>query len=175
MQIVKGHPYFKVRSFSTVREMLWQSVDLYHDQVAFRYREQPAGELQTKTYGAFKKDIQALGSALLGLGLGNCRLAVIGENSYAWCLVHAATICGAGTIVPLDRLLPAEEIISLLDRGEVDAVFYDPSFHGTMIDLHRNLYPAGGHGCDCLALPPQLLRLALPFRRIAGILCQDRP
>lgn len=133
MQIVKGHPYFKVRSFSTVREMLWQSVDLYHDQVAFRYREQPAGELQTKTYGAFKKDIQALGSALLGLGLGNCRLAVIGENSYAWCLVHAATICGAGTIVPLDRLLPAEEIISLLDRGEVDAVFYDPSFHGTMI------------------------------------------
>ncbi len=133
MQTMKGHPYFKIRSFSTLREMLWQSVDLYQDKIAFSYREQPGSELLSKTYGEFKQDILALGTALQTLGLANSRLAIVGENSYAWCLSHATTICGVGVAVPLDRLLPGEEIISLLDRGDVDAVFYDPSFHATLM------------------------------------------
>jgi long-chain acyl-CoA synthetase len=133
MQIMKGHPYFKIRSFATLREMLWQSVDLYQEKVAFRYREQPGGDLLVKTYGEFKREIQNLGTALQALGLKDCRLAVVGENSYAWCLAHATMVCGAGVAVPLDRMLPAEEIISLLDRGNVDVVFYDPSFHAALM------------------------------------------
>ena len=71
-------------------------------------------------------------SAPARLGFGGHRLAVIGENSYVWCLAHAAVVNGVGTIVPLDRLLPEDEMLGLLDRGEVDAVFYDAPFHAAM-------------------------------------------
>lgn len=137
MQIIKGRSHFKVREFADLREMLRQSVDLYRDKVAFRFREQPGGEPQTRTYAALAHDIEALGTALLAMGLGGRRLAIIGENSYQWCVAHAAVVTGVGIAVPLDRMLPAAEVIQLLDRGEVDAIFYDPSFHAALLAASR--------------------------------------
>jgi long-chain acyl-CoA synthetase len=80
-----------------------------------------------------------LGTALLNRGLAGKRLAVIGENSYAWCLAFTAIVNGVGTAVPLDRLLPADEIINLLGRGEVDAVFCDAAFLPVMEQAARLL------------------------------------
>ena len=132
MQYATGSQYFATREFEDLREMLDQSTALYRDRVAFRYRSLPGEAVLTRTYGEFAADRAALGTALLTLGLGQKRLAIIGENSYAWCLSHATTLSGLGVTVPLDRLLPAEEVIALLKRGLVDAVFYDPSFHETL-------------------------------------------
>ncbi|MDD2533558.1 MAG: AMP-binding protein [Eubacteriales bacterium] len=132
MQIFKGKPYFPVRHFSTIREMILQSVERYGDRTAFRYRETVNGPILARTYTQFEQNIQQLGTALMAIGLGTGRLAVIGENSYAWCVAHATVVGGVGVVVPLDRLLPADEIFQLLERGEVDAVLYDPAFHDTL-------------------------------------------
>lgn len=133
MQYATGTGYFATRPFDDLREMLSQSTRLFKDQIAFRYRSLPGGNVLERTYRQFADDRAFLGTALLELGLSQRRLAIIGENSYAWCLAHATTISGIGVTVPLDRLLPQEEIISLLERGEVDAIFYDPSFHDTLM------------------------------------------
>ena len=93
---------------------------------------EPGQDPVTRTYRQFCADWKALGSLLLQLGLAGNRIAVIGENSYAWAVVHTAVLNGVGVSVPLDRMLPGDEIITLLERGEVTAVFYDASFQGIM-------------------------------------------
>jgi len=132
MQILHGQTYFQTRSFATLREMIAQSSTLYADRPAFRFRNQIDEPLSVRTYADFWREINQLGTALLALGLSGKRIAIIGENSYAWCLMHAAVVCGVGVVVPLDRLLPDSEILASLARGEVDAVCYDPSFLSCM-------------------------------------------
>ncbi|NTV89555.1 MAG: long-chain fatty acid--CoA ligase, partial [Clostridiales bacterium] len=67
------------------------------------------------------------GTSLLELGLNVKRIAVIGENRYEWVTAYMATVCGVGTIVPLDRELPENEIESLLSRARVNALFFSGS------------------------------------------------
>jgi len=130
---MQSETYFKVRAFSDLRQMLRQSVALYGNLPAFRYREQPDGEVIKRTYREVGEDTDALGTALLGLGLADENIAIIGENSYRWSISHLAIINGVGISVPLDRLLKADEILPLLERGKVSAVIFDQSYTDTMI------------------------------------------
>lgn len=132
MQIIQGRSYNQVRPFTSLREMLGQSAGLYGTLPAFRYRDNLNSQLISRSYLELQADCQALGTVLLKQGLTGCRLAIVGENSYQWCLAHLSVINGTGVSVPLDRLLPEDELLALLDRGEVDAVFYDASFHDAM-------------------------------------------
>ncbi len=132
MQTVQGTFFYPVKTFATLRDMLVESERRFGGQDAFRFRLEPGQEPVTRTFSQFNADWRALGSALTGLGLGGSRIAVIGENSYFWSVVHTAVLNGVGVSVPLDRLLPGDEIIALLERGEVSAVFYDAAFQGIM-------------------------------------------
>ncbi len=132
MQTIKGRCHHQVRSFSTLREMLDQCVERYGSRPAFQFRTSLKEPPVSRSYSQFSADTEALGTALLKLGLASCRVAIVGENSYQWCLAHVAVINGVGVSVPLDRLLPEDELLALLERGEADAVLYDASFHSAM-------------------------------------------
>jgi len=136
MQVLESKPLFTVRPFSDLKEMFRQSVSLYGNLPAFRFREDPKGEIIRRTYREVGADVDAFGTALLSLGLADRNIAVIGENSYRWCVAHLAIVNGIGISVPLDRLLPQEEILSLLERGHVSAVVFDGSFMETMKKAH---------------------------------------
>jgi long-chain acyl-CoA synthetase len=126
--------YFKIRAFKDLREMFVQSVALYGNLPAFRFREDPKGEVIRRTYREVGSDVDALGTALMSMGLADSKIAIIGENSYRWCVAHLAVVNGVGVSVPLDRLLKADEILSLLERGKVSTVFFDGSFLDVMKD-----------------------------------------
>ncbi|NLM79342.1 MAG: AMP-binding protein, partial [Ruminococcaceae bacterium] len=132
MQIIRGAQYFKVRPFTTLREMLDQSAALFADKVAFRFRNKPGEQPREVTYATYRTDIDALGQALCHLGLQQRRIAVVGDNSYAWCLAFSSIVCGAGTAVPLDRQLPVDEMTGLLQRSRAEVIFYDPAFHDAL-------------------------------------------
>lgn len=132
MQIVQGKQYFEIRKFNDLREMFRQSMEIYGDQKAFIYRKTPKDLPESRTYKEFYQETRAFGTAMTASGLKNKKIAVIGENSYSWCLAHFSILCGTGVSVPLDRLLPEDEILSLLERGEVSAVVFDGAFYGTM-------------------------------------------
>ncbi|MCK9252199.1 MAG: AMP-binding protein [Clostridiales bacterium] len=139
MQVVKGRFFYPIRPFKNLREMILQSGQIYGQLDAFRFRDDPSAEPRTKSYQSFIDDFQALGTVLLHLGFGGKRISVIGENAYNWSVTHTAVLNGVGVSVPLDRLLPEKEIIMLLERGGVSAVFYDASFHDIMLKACRQL------------------------------------
>ncbi len=132
MQIMTSETYYKVRPFSNLREMIQQSVALYGNLPAFRFRDTPNGEILHRTYRELGADVDAFGTALMSLGLKDQKIAIIGDNSYRWCISHLAVVNGVGISVPLDKLLKKEEIVSLLERAQVSAAIFDPSFADIM-------------------------------------------
>ncbi|NLB10347.1 MAG: AMP-binding protein [Clostridiaceae bacterium] len=100
-----------------------------------RYRINPRDEAVTVKYRQMEADILALQYALRGLGVEDGKIAVIGENSYFWMLAYLAAVMGAGTIIPLDRMLKGAEIAPLVKRSEVEMIFYDASYHETIVGI----------------------------------------
>lgn len=132
MQTYAGKRYFQGRQFKTLMEMYRQNVELYGDLFAYRFHRTPDGPEETRTYRKFVQDIEAFGTALVGMGLKGGHIAVIGENRYEWAVAHTAVINGVGVSVPLDRMLPVNEVADLLVRGEAVAMVFAPKFLGMM-------------------------------------------
>ncbi len=57
------------------------------------------------------------------MGLKGKKIAVIGENRYEWEIAYLSIVCGTGIVVPLDKSLPENELNTLIDTSEVDAIF----------------------------------------------------
>ena len=76
-----------------------------------------------------KRDmINCLGTALISLGLKGKRIGVIGENRYEWELAYLSVVCGVGIVVPMDKSLPANELEEVIERSEVEAIFYSNKY-----------------------------------------------
>ena len=108
---------------SNLKDMLNKTKNIYGDGIAYKIR---AGENKFKTYShkEVREMVDALGTALIDIGLKDKRIAVIGDNCMEWELAYLASVCGTGTIVPLDKSLPEKELESLIERSEVEAIFY---------------------------------------------------
>jgi long-chain acyl-CoA synthetase len=116
-------PNREVRRIRDFKDMLQQSVELYPENEAF-YLKTNDGTYKGIKYREFKKEVDALGTALVDLGLKGKFVAVIGENRYEWCLTYLAVANGVGVIVPLDRELPVEEVENLLVRSHASAIVF---------------------------------------------------
>jgi len=121
---MKNFPLYKVRPIRDLRDMLNSSVSLFKDRPAFWVKSKTSGKYEPITYGRLKEDVDALGTALIDLGLKGKRIALIGENRYEWAISYLATVTGVGIIIPLDRELPENEIESLLERSSANAIIF---------------------------------------------------
>ncbi len=139
MQVLKGKFHYAVETHTDLRAMLVASEEKYGEKTAFRFRQNPGAEPETRTYKQFSGDCRALGTSLTHLGLAGERIAVIGENSYGWAVTHTTVLNGVGVSVPLDRLLPPDEIFNLLERSGAVAIFYDSTFHAEMMRASERL------------------------------------
>lgn len=83
-------------------------------------------------YSEYINEVEALGTALISIGLKDKRIGIISENRYEWEEAYLSVTCGTGIVVPLDRALPETEIISLIERSEMDAIFYSSKYDETM-------------------------------------------
>ena len=116
-------PLYKVREFHTFRELLSQSMGHYGSSPAFKLKNS-VGQIVDVSYDEFHDDVYSLGTALLSLGLKDCRIAVAGANSYKWCMSYMAVVCGAGVVVPTDKELPFADIRSILEVSESKALIF---------------------------------------------------
>ena len=128
-------PLYKVKKITDLKDMINKSVEKFSDRPAYVFKTEKKGEFKEITYKQLKNDIDSLGTALINLGLEGKRVAVIGENRYEWGVTYLAVVNGTGTIVPLDKALPANEIESLIIRSGVEAIVYSNKYNEIMNDL----------------------------------------
>ncbi len=125
--------YYEVREVKNLKELLNQTVDLYGDNPAFKlkkrmYKKDEKVEFNIITYKEFKNEIDYFGTALNSMGLQEERIALISKNRYEWTSVYYAVTTGNKVIVPLDKALPDNEIISLAGRSEAKAIVFEEKY-----------------------------------------------
>ena len=136
---MKDKPLYEVRKITNLRDMIEQSAKLYSDKPAFLMKEKGKPDYVPVSYRKFKEDIDALGTALVSLGLSGKKIALIGENRYEWATSYLAVCNGTGIIVPLDKELPQNEIEICLLRSHADAIIFSGAVSKNIENILKNI------------------------------------
>ena len=110
-----------------LKDMLNKTGKLYAKRPAYKIKLEN-GKYKTYTHSEVRDMINNLGTALINLGLKGKRIAVIGENRYEWEIAYLSIVCGTGIVVPLDKSLPANELELLIERSDIEAIFYTKKY-----------------------------------------------
>lgn len=127
---------YEYTKITNLKDMLEKSGRKYADNIAYQIKIEE-GKYQNITHREIRERIDALGTALIDMGLKGKRIAVIGENRWEWEVAYLAIVCGTGVVVPLDKSLPENELKSLIERSEVEAIFYSQKYE-TILENAKN-------------------------------------
>jgi long-chain acyl-CoA synthetase len=120
------HPYHEIRD---LKDMLDQAAESYPDNVAFLTKPVKGQPYFPVSYKQYHADVEAVGTMLLELGFGpDSRLAIVAESRYEWYVSYLAGMNGAATMVPIDKELHSEELLSLFNRSYCDGIIYSPQY-----------------------------------------------
>jgi len=137
--IYGGRDFYAVREVSTIRDMFDSSCELYADKEVILYKKKHGEPYTEVKYIELQEDVYALGTAFIKHGLKDKRIAVMSSTRYEWAITYLATVCGTGTIVPIDKELPPEEIAYIKSVSEFNAIVHskkeDAKLEGLTSDI----------------------------------------
>lgn len=113
----------EVRKITSIKELLNLAEQEDGEKIAFQYKEKN-DEIVEITYKQFKKDTEELGTALANINMHDKHIAVIGDNSYKWLTVYLTVLKSTGVLIPVDKELTAEGIITVLQHSDSEVLFY---------------------------------------------------
>ncbi len=129
---------YDVPTITSIQDMVLRSARVHGDRLALEdLKDTPIPRL---TYGALLKKILKLGTALIGLGLKpRSHIAIISENRTQWSLAYLTGMCFDYVMVPIDRNLPANEILNIIHESEAVAIFYSEALEPMMAESRGSL------------------------------------
>lgn len=120
--------YRDIRPIIDLKQMMESSVELYGDNVAFHVKDRVGGPYRGITFSQAKVDMDALGTALISMGLKGKSISIIGDNRYEWAISYLGVVCGTGVVVPLDKELGASELEQLIKEADVECIIYSKKY-----------------------------------------------
>lgn len=126
---------YPTREVTDLKDMVVSSTSLFPDKAAYLVKDKKAAAFVPITYRKVKGDLDALGTQMIEMGLKGKKVAVMGETSYYWILTYLTVVCGVGVIVPLDKNLPQNELLGLLERSGASALVYSDKMRSTLKPL----------------------------------------
>lgn len=120
--------YKESRPIIDLKHMIETSAEIYSENIAFYEKKKKGEPYEGTTYKTMLENVNAVGTALIDLGLKDKRVAIIGANSSRWAVSYLGTVCGTGVAVPLDKELPASTLEDLIKQSEASAVIYDKKY-----------------------------------------------
>jgi len=112
---------------TNLKEMLLKTKKLYGERIAYKIKIEK-DKYKTITHNEVRDNIDGLGTALIDMGLKDKRIGVIGPNRYEWEISYLSVVCGVGVVVPFDKSLPPNELVSVIERSEVEAIFFSEGY-----------------------------------------------
>ncbi len=119
--------------------LLEDTVEKYPSLAAVRWMDKK--EIPEKTYKELDSDRKKVTNALLKRGFEGKQIAMIGTSSYEWIASYFGIVSGKMTAVPLDPVLPGEELCDLINRSDSEALFIAPRL-ASLIDEVKEKCPA---------------------------------
>jgi len=126
----------EILEITDLKDMLKKTEKLYENRPAYKIRQKQGYKIIT--HKELREMVNALGTQLIELGLKGKRIAIIGENRYEWQIAYLSVVCGTGTVVPLDKSLPENEIKRLIQRADVEAIFYSEKYEEQLQKIFKS-------------------------------------
>lgn len=121
------------RMLSDLQEFVFEINKVYKDRIAYRYLS--SDKIVDKTFAELAKDVFAMATYFQDFGLKGDRIAIIGGTSYPWIVTFLASSVSGNVVIPIDKMLPQEEILNLISVGEAKYVFVSEEFEPWMKDI----------------------------------------
>ena len=124
--------YHKTKEVTNFKDMLYNSAENFKSRTAFKLKDEN-GKIVSITYEEFKNDVLYLGTDLIKRGFLNKKIAVIGKNSYKWCVSYLAASI-VGIVVPIDKELHSDDVINFMNVSETACILGDSKNLSSVID-----------------------------------------
>ncbi len=128
------YPLFPVPHLETLRDLVHGSAERYPDKLALEdLNETPIAHL---TFGELADAVTQFGRALRRAGLEQRdHVAVIAENRVQWVVAYLALANVNMVVVPIDKSLKENEIITILHASDAKAVVFSEGLRDTVLTL----------------------------------------
>ncbi|MCR5771644.1 MAG: AMP-binding protein [Butyrivibrio sp.] len=97
----------------------------YTDIPALKWTAGP--NIMQVTYGSLFENVAKIRKSLSADGFNGSHLALIGTSSISWMESYLAITSGNNVAIPLDPLLPSDDLIDLVKRSDSKGVFIEES------------------------------------------------
>ncbi len=123
---------FEPTKYRTIKEIFIKNTIKYSEKEFVLEKFDPKKKYETKTYNDFRNDVINLGTGLGNLmNLKGKRVVIIGQTTYHWYVSYMTMLCSEGIAVPVDKELPDNEFVNVVNRARADIVIY----HGKKREL----------------------------------------
>ncbi len=133
---VQMKPFYKVREFDTVRDIVDMSGELFGDRPAFEVKK--GDDHFFLNYTQYRDKINCLSNALVNDGAGDFRIAVLADNCYEYCITYISVVCSGSCIVPIDKELHHRDVEGILKASESKYIFVDEAHISNIPDSFRD-------------------------------------
>lgn len=107
-----------------IRDVLENSEKNYAEITAVRWLQKK--DIVDRSYQDMMKNVLQTRQGLLNEGFRGKHLALLGTSSVEWIESYLGIITGPMVAVPLDALLPTEDLVDLVNRSDSEALFISP-------------------------------------------------
>lgn len=104
-----------------IRDIITESAEKFADIAAVKWLNKK--EIQERSYAEVMENVASVRKGLKKKGFTGKHLALIGASSVEWIESYLGIITGKTAAVPLDVLLPAEDLVDMINRSDSEAVF----------------------------------------------------
>lgn len=108
----------------TIAEIWNSAVDAYAKLPAVRWLVKK--DIEEISYKELDEEVCAIRNSLASEGFSGSHISLIGTASRYWMAAYLGITTGDNVAVPLDAGLPAEDLLELLERADVEALFLSP-------------------------------------------------
>lgn len=118
------YPFYEIPDvFETVKDVIEVILKTYKNNPVFRYK--CGKEVVDKYKEEFVSDIKLTGHMLHNRFLSGSHIALLGKTSYEWLVCYFAIMNSKNVAIPLDKELPKEDLLELIDFADADCLIYD--------------------------------------------------
>lgn len=99
---------------------------LYGERDAYRYLVDDV--VMHKTYLELKRDVVAAASWMHKQGWQRKHIGILGGSSYSWIVAFLGIEISDNIVIPLDNMLPKQELSELFKMGDIEVLFISMEF-----------------------------------------------
>lgn len=136
--LLEDYPLYPVQKFESFQEMLKQSCTKFPHKIALEdLNNTPINRV---TYRELFEYVIRFGKALKKLGLKErTHIALIGENRVQWGISYLAITTFNYVVVPIDRNLKENEILTILHQSDAKAVIFSESYREIFLEYKKTI------------------------------------